>query len=68
MCSVNEYWTRIKNIPLILERGTGDGDAFICRTLDGEPVRVTRPELLQTDEKRAAAIELYESLYKRAQN
>lgn len=68
MCSVDEYWVRVKNIPLFIERETGDGDAFLCRTIEGQPARITKPEVLVTDEKRAAAIELYEGLYKRLRN
>ncbi len=42
---------------------------MICRTLDGTPVRVTKPEYFDTadpataDEKKEAALEWYESQY-----
>ena len=68
MCSAEEYWVRIRNIPLILEKELGDGEAILCRTLDGDPVRVTKPEYLGTDDKRAAVIEHYEAFYKRLPN
>jgi hypothetical protein len=36
----------------------------MCRTYDGQGiVRVTKPEVLGTDEKRAAAIVFYEAQY-----
>jgi hypothetical protein len=64
MCSVAEYWARIQRIPLFPDFETDDGNAIICRTHDGSPVRVTRPEALQTDEKREAANSFYEMFYK----
>lgn len=68
MCTVEEYWARVKNIPLFPDFATDDGDAVVCRTHDNQPVRVTKPEILQTDEKRAAAIEHYEMFYKPNRN
>lgn len=65
----DSYWARIKRIPLVPERATSDGEAMICRTLDGTPVRVTKPEYFDTadpataDEKKEAALEWYESQY-----
>lgn len=43
---------------------TDDGDAVICRAQNGDPVRVTRPEVLGDDDSREAAVALYESFYK----
>ena len=68
MCSEGEYWARIRAIPLILEKELGDGEAVLCRTLEGEPVRVTKPEFLDTPEKRLAAIEHYEAFFKKLPN
>jgi hypothetical protein len=66
MCSVDEYWARVRQLPLHRERESADGEAVIHRTDQGEPVRVTKPETLVTDEKREAAISFYESFYKPA--
>ena len=63
MTSVEDYWPRIRRIPLIPDYNTDDGDAVICRAQDGTPVRVTKPEVLLTDEKREAAIRTYETYY-----
>jgi len=68
VCSVKEYWTRIRNIPLIFEKELGDGDAMLCRTSNGDPVRVTRPETLGSDAERLAVIEHYEAFYKKSGN
>lgn len=68
MCSCAEYWARIRAIPLFGDQELPDGDAVLCRTLDNEPVRVTKPEYLETDEKRAAVIEHYEAFYKKMPN
>jgi hypothetical protein len=69
VCSVADYWPRIELIPLYPDWATDDGDAVICRTYDGRGVvRVTKPEVLQTDEKREAAIQLYEFWYKPVRN
>jgi hypothetical protein len=65
MCRVDDYWPRVGRIPLYPDFATDDGDAVICRTSDNQPVRVTRPERFDSDEKRAAAIEFYELNYKR---
>ncbi len=40
-----------------------DAELAIYRTQSGEPVRVTKPEFFDSDEKRAAAIESYETFY-----
>jgi hypothetical protein len=63
VCSVADYWPRIKRIPLYPDFATDDGDAVICRTQSGDPVRVTKPEVLATDAKREAAISFYETFY-----
>jgi len=56
VCSVDEYWARVKQIPLYPDWASDNGDAVICRTYDGQGiVRVTKPEILGTDDKRAAA-------------
>lgn len=68
MCTVEEYWARVKRIPLFPDFDTDDGDAIVCRAQDGKPVRVTKPEVLQTDAKRAAAIEHLEMFYKPDKN
>jgi hypothetical protein len=68
VCSEEEYWARIRAIPLIKEKDLGDGEAVLCRTIEGDPVRVTKPEFLGTFEKRAAAIEHYEAFFKRLPN
>jgi hypothetical protein len=48
---------------------TNDGDAVICRTHDGRGVvRVTKPEVLGTDEKREVAVRFYEMFYKPTYN
>ena len=64
MCTVEEYWVRISRIPLFPDFATDDGDAIVCRTATNQPVRVTKPEVLGTNDKRAAAIEHYEMFYK----
>jgi hypothetical protein len=64
-----QYWARIRRVPLTPERETSDGDAIICRMYDGTPVRVTKPEYFLSDdrqtadEKREAALAWYESQY-----
>jgi hypothetical protein len=68
VCSVEEYWARIGNIPLIKERETSDKEAVLCRTLEGAPVRVTKPEFFRSDDERAAAIELLEDFYKKSRH
>ena len=68
MCSIEEYWARIRSIPLEKERETGDGEAVLCRTLEGSPVRVTKPEMFNSNDERAAAIELYEDFYKKVRH
>lgn len=68
MCSVEEYWARVENIPLIKERETGDKEAFLCRTLEGSPVRVTKPDFFKSDDERAAAIEMLEDFYKKSRH
>ncbi len=69
MCSVGDYWGRVKRIPLYPDWATDDGDAVICRTHDGRGiVRVTKPEILLTDEKREAAISFLEALYRPTRN
>lgn len=68
MCSEEEYWARIRSIPLIKEKELGDGEAILCRTIEGEPVRVTKPEFFHTPEERAAAINHYESFFKKLPN
>jgi hypothetical protein len=65
VCTADEYWPRIKRIPLYPDWSTDDGDAVICRTRDGMGiVRVTKPESFENDEKRAAGVEFYEDHYK----
>jgi hypothetical protein len=69
VCSIADYWPRIQRIPLYPDWLTDDGDAVICRTDDGQGVvRVTKPERLETDEKREAAIRFYETFYKPSYN
>lgn len=63
MSSIEDYWPRIRRIPLHPDFTTDDGDAVICRTADGDPVRVTKPEIFADDAKREAAIEFYSSFY-----
>lgn len=68
MCSDEEYWARVRAIPLIIEKELGSGEAVLCRTLEGEPVRVTKPQYLETNEKRRATIEHYEAFFKKLPN
>jgi hypothetical protein len=65
VCSVTDYWPRIQRIPLYPDWATDNGDAVICRTHDGMGVvRVTKPEVLETDDKREAAVVFYEMFYR----
>jgi len=65
VCSIADYWPRIKRIPLYPDWATDDGDAIICRTFDGSNVvRVTKPEVFTTDEKREVAVRHYEMFHK----
>ena len=63
MCTVPEYWARITRIPLFFDRNTDDGEAAIYRNQNGQPVRVTKPDSIESDEKREAAVSYYESTY-----
>jgi len=56
------YWARIKNVPLIPERESTDGTAVICRTTDGMPVYVTKPDKFSPEE-REAMVRNYEARY-----
>ena len=62
MCTIGEYWPRIKRIPLYFDREI-DAEAALYRMQDGSPVRVTRPEFFKTDQERAAAVEFLELMY-----
>ena len=65
VCTVDEYWPRIRRIPLHPDWESDDGDAVICRTFDGMGiVRVTKPEKYDSDEKREAGAQFYEESYR----
>lgn len=61
--TVDEYWAGIARVPLYRDRETGDGQAYLCRDINNQPVRVTKPEFLIGPGKREAALELYRQLY-----
>jgi len=64
VCSIADYWPRIKRIPLYPDVLTDDGNAILCRTYDGRGVvRVTKPEFFRSDEDREAAIKFLDSVY-----
>jgi hypothetical protein len=57
-----EYWAAIERIPLRQDRETSDGEAYICRDANNQPVRVTKPENL-TDAERVVTVEFYRLFY-----
>lgn len=63
MCKIADYWPRVRLIPLYPDFETDDGDAVICRAQGGEPVRVTKPEALSSDDEREAIVKFYEDFY-----
>lgn len=65
--TVDEYWQAIKRVPLYVERDTHDGLGKICRDMDNNPVRVTKPDPYN-DAERRAMIEALRSLYGRTAN
>ena len=58
-----EYWVAIARIPLYRQRETTDGEAWICRDANNQPVRVTKPEYLSREGEREAAVEFYRTFY-----
>jgi hypothetical protein len=53
VCSIADFWPRVKKIPLL--PGADLGEAVLCHTSDGSTaVRVTKPEFFRTDEDREA--------------
>jgi len=68
LCSVADYWPRIKRIPLYFDREISDGESVLYRAQDGAPVRVTKPDVLATDEKRESAIQFLEAMYSPRKN
>ena len=65
MCTIDEYWPRIRRIPLYPDWESDDGDAVMCRTNDGmNIVRVTKPESYADDEKREVGVQFYEDSYR----
>ena len=56
------YWARIKRIPLYPDRDTSDGDAVMCRTADGAPARVEKPER-HPPENRERLVLFYEQFH-----
>jgi hypothetical protein len=61
VCSPAEYWARVKRIPLFFDRETDDGEAAIYRNQNGHPVRIAKPETLQTDDDLLLREHLYRS-------
>jgi hypothetical protein len=57
-----QYWGAIERIPLYRDRETSDGDAYLCRDRNNQPVRVTKPERL-SEAERDAVVEFYRALY-----
>lgn len=69
MASCEEYWARIRRIPLIIGRDADDGRAVLCRTADGsQVVTVTKPEIFHNDADREAAVAVYELMWGRNLN
>ena len=58
-----EYWAAIDRIPLYRQRESSDGDAWICRDRNNQPVRVTKPEFFRSDDERHAALDYYRSMH-----
>jgi hypothetical protein len=63
MCAVNDWWPRIRRIPLYVDIDLADGEAVLCRDQNNKPVRVTKPDYFHSDEEREAAIVLLEAFY-----
>jgi hypothetical protein len=63
LCTIADYWPRIRAIPLYHDRETDDGEAVLCRAQNGLPARVTKPEYFKSDAEREAAIDFLESMY-----
>ena len=57
-----DYWAAIARIPLHQERETSDGEAYICRDANNQPVRVTKPETL-SEQERLITVEFYRLSY-----
>jgi hypothetical protein len=54
-----QYWSRIKNIPLFYDRPSTEAGVSLYRDQSGNPARVVHPDEL-TESQRAAMIEFYE--------
>jgi len=57
-----EYWARIKRIPLHPDKDSVDGDAVWCWTAEQQQVRIDKPDR-HTSEARRALIEFYETFH-----
>lgn len=69
MASCEQYWARIRRIPLIIGRESDDGNSVLCHAADGSGVvTVTKPEFFRTDADREAAVRGYELMYGRNLN
>lgn len=60
----DQYWARIRAIPLLAVRDSSDGDAVICRQPHTQDtVSVTKPEFYKDDNEMEATLRFYEQMY-----